>query len=153
GGWARCGFDACGDAVGGGWNCGRSGGDGGCGRRAGLRAERADVAVFAVRSEGDVVAVHPGDEAAVDGGIAGATQAVVGLEGEGGVGDLGGGLAGAVALVGCGTNAIDHERGRDGVIADDDATLDVNEARAGEAAVGTHGEYDRVRLVLDRDLE
>ncbi|MDT7813983.1 MAG: hypothetical protein QOJ42_3899 [Acidobacteriaceae bacterium] len=73
--------------------------------------------------------------------------------GGGVVRDLGGGLAGSVALVGRGTNAIDHERERDGVIADDDSALDVNEARAGEAAVGTHGECDRVRLVVDRDLE
>ena len=56
-------------------------------------------------------------------------------------------------MVGRGAIAIDHLRGGDGVVADDDLAFDIDEAGAGEGAVGTHGELDGAGLVLEDDFE
>jgi hypothetical protein len=61
----------------------RGRGDGGCGRRTGLWTECADIAGFAVRRKCDIVAVHPRNQASVDGGAARAAQRIVRLHSEG----------------------------------------------------------------------
>ena len=79
--------------------------------------EGGDVALLGFWGEGDVVAVHSGDEAAVDGGGAGAAEGVVGGDGEGeGAAavvdvdeELGGGVFDGVGLLDVGGAAVEGD--------------------------------------------